>query len=81
MQLELAKQVTVHQEAGAEMMRTMKIVMPIMILFIGFSLPGAFSMYWLIGNVFTIGQTLVLKRDIIRTAREKKKLNKINIKK
>ena len=55
--------------------------MPIMILFIGFSLPGAFSMYWLIGNVFTIGQTLVLKRDIIRTAREKKKLNKINIKK
>jgi len=70
-----------EDQAGAEMMRTMKIVMPIMILFIGFSLPGAFSMYWLIGNVFTIGQTLVLKRDIIRTAREKKKLNKINIKK
>jgi len=70
-----------ENQSGAEMMKTMKIVMPIMILVIGFSLPGAFSMYWLIGNLFTIGQTLFLKRDIIRASIEKKKIEKANIKK
>jgi membrane protein insertase, YidC/Oxa1 family, C-terminal domain len=37
-------------------------IMPAMILFIAITLPSALSLYWVFSNLFTIGQTLVLKR-------------------
>ena len=52
----------------------MKIVMPIMILFMGFTLPGALSIYWSIGNIFTIIQTLVLKKNDIKAEKDRKKM-------
>ncbi len=61
---------------GANMMKQMSIMMPLMILFMGVYLPGALSLYWVLGNVVTIGQTLVLKRDKIAAAREQKKMKK-----
>jgi YidC/Oxa1 family membrane protein insertase len=63
-----------EEAAGSDMMKSMKIVMPLMILFMGFTLPGALSIYWSIGNLFTIGQTLILKRHDIKAARDRKKM-------
>ncbi|KMK75675.1 membrane protein insertase YidC [Alkalihalobacillus pseudalcaliphilus] len=45
---------------SAEMPQQMKVIMyimPIMIIVAGLSLPSALSMYWVIGNIFTIFQT------------------------
>ncbi|MBL0701592.1 MAG: YidC/Oxa1 family membrane protein insertase [Spiroplasma sp.] len=66
-----------ESQDGAQMMKTMKIAMPLMILFFGFTLPGALSLYWIIGNIFTILQTLILKKDIIKATRDKNKLKSI----
>ncbi len=62
--------------AGSNMMKQMSIIMPIMILMMGFTLPGALSLYWILSNGITIIQTLVLKRDKISAAREQKRINK-----
>ncbi len=64
--------------SGAAMMKQMSIIMPIMILFMGFSLPGALSLYWVLSNGVTIIQTLVLKRDKIAAAREQKRIDKMS---
>jgi YidC/Oxa1 family membrane protein insertase len=63
-------------QADNQMMKTMKYVMPGMILVMGLSFPGALSLYWLIGNVFTIVQTLIIKRDDIKAERDRRKMNK-----
>lgn len=66
-----------EQAAGSDMMKSMKIVMPLMILFFGFTMPGALSVYWTVGNIVTILQTLVLKREDIKRVNDKKKLEKM----
>ncbi|GAF65730.1 stage III sporulation protein J [Bacillus sp. TS-2] len=46
--------------SGAQMPKQMKLVMyimPVMIIFAGLSLPSALSLYWVVGNIFTILQT------------------------
>lgn len=44
-------------------MQMMMIMMPLMILAIGVTLPSALSLYWVYGNIFTIAQTYFLYRD------------------
>lgn len=51
--------------AAADVSNSMLKVMPIMILFMGWSLPGALSIYWVVGNLVTLGQTLYFKRETI----------------
>lgn len=63
---------------GMGAMRGMMYVMPIMIFIFGLKLPGALSIYWVVGNIFAIAQTLYLKRSTIQTERQKKKLLKEN---
>ena len=41
-------------------MAVMTYVMPLMIAFIGFSLPSALSLYWVVGNLFMIGQIFII---------------------
>lgn len=36
-------------------------IMPIMILFMAFKFPSALSLYWVVGNIFMIGQTYFIK--------------------
>ncbi len=62
--------------AGSDMMKTMKWMMPVMILFFGFTLPGAMSLYWLIGNIVMIIQTSIYKREDIQRNRMRKKMEK-----
>ncbi len=62
--------------AGSDMLKTMKYTMPLMIFVFGLKLPGALSLYWVIGNIFMILQTLVIKREDIQRVRAQKKMNK-----
>lgn len=68
------KKIKPAKSANADMMRSMKIVMPIMILWMGFTFPGALALYWSIGNIFTIVQTLIVRRKQIADYRAKAKL-------
>lgn len=64
--------------AGSDMMKTMKWMMPAMILLFGFTLPGAMSLYWIIGNVLMIVQTSIYKKEDIQKNRLRKKMEKQN---
>ncbi len=51
--------------------KSMLYVMPIMIFAMGWSLPGALSIYWVVGNIVTIAQTAYFKRHKIFNQRNK----------
>ena len=48
--------------AQAGMMKAMQYVFPIMIFAMGRSFPAGLTLYWIIGNLFTIVQTMLLSR-------------------
>jgi YidC/Oxa1 family membrane protein insertase len=48
--------------AMAPMMKVMQVFFPVMILMMGRSVPAGLTMYWFLGNVFTIGQTFLLRK-------------------
>ena len=52
-------------------MRMFTYVMMAMIIFMGFMLPSAMGVYWFVGALFSIGQTLIIEK--INSARAKKK--------
>ena len=63
--------------AQNQQMNNMKLftyVMMAMIIFMGFTLPSAMGVYWFVGALFSIVQTLVVEK--INSARAKKKGNK-----
>ncbi|MFV9510302.1 membrane protein insertase YidC [Tepidibacillus sp. LV47] len=45
---------------AAQQQKIMSIMMPLMILFIGTTLPSALALYWVVGNIFTILQTKLI---------------------
>ena len=52
-------------DMGAQMqpmMKVMRVFMPIFIFVIGRQMPAGLCIYWFIGNLFTVGQTWMLKR-------------------
>ena len=49
-------------EEQQKQMKMMTMLSPIMILFFSFSAPAALPLYWSIGGLFLIGQTLLLNR-------------------
>ena len=50
----------------ASTMNTMLIIMPLMSIWIAFSLPASMGTYWIVNNVFTLVQELVLTWFIVR---------------
>lgn len=60
------------QPEGSGAGKSMMYTMPIMILFMGISLPSALSLYWVISNAFSVGQTLVMNNPykVIREREE-----------
>jgi len=44
------------------MMKMMKIFMPVFLVVIARQMPSGLALYWMIGNLFTVGQTWLLKR-------------------
>ncbi len=61
---------------GSGMVKSMLYVMPLMIFMFGLSMPGAISIYWIVGNVVSILQTAFFKRSEIQTHRQRKKIEK-----
>jgi YidC/Oxa1 family membrane protein insertase len=55
------KQSTAGQPAAGGM-GAMTVMMPFMIVFFSFNLPAGLPLYWLVGNVFSIGQHYILTR-------------------
>ncbi len=55
-------------------MSVMLYLMPLMIFFIGFSLPAAISLYWVVSNAFTLGQTMLLNNPYKIIAEREAKL-------
>ncbi|TCS80820.1 membrane protein insertase YidC [Tepidibacillus fermentans] len=45
---------------AVQQQKIMSIMMPLMILFIGITLPSALALYWVVGNIFTIAQTKLI---------------------
>ncbi|MFD1362642.1 YidC family membrane integrase SpoIIIJ [Lentibacillus salinarum] len=46
-------------------MMVMLYVMPIMIVVMGFILPAALALYWVVGNVFMIAQTVFIRKPMM----------------
>lgn len=52
---------------------SMMYIMPALILFMGITLPSALSLYWVVGNAFSVAQTLLLNNPFkIKKEREEK---------
>lgn len=66
-----------EQEGAAQSsMRIMLYVMPVIIFFTARSLPGALSVYWVTGSIFTIVQTIVFRRGHLSTAWQRRKMTR-----
>lgn len=55
------QKITMKGQEDNPQMKAMLYIMPIMIVVFAINLPSALSMYWVVGNVFMIIQTLVVK--------------------
>jgi len=44
------------------MMKVMRVFMPVFIVVMARTMPAGLSIYWMFGNLFTVGQTQILKR-------------------
>ena len=50
----------------SQMLKVQQIMMPAMILFMGFAAPSGLVLYWITGNLFTMTQTIVLRKIMER---------------
>src|SRR5699024_11094491 len=50
---------------SAQMMSVMLYMMPIMITVFGFFLPAALPLYWVIGNIFMVAQTILIRKPMM----------------
>jgi len=56
---------TTFQEDFARSMQTqVKYVLPIVIIFVAYTMGGAIALYWITSNIFAIGQELYVKRKL-----------------
>ena len=59
-----------QQAAANATNKTMMLIMPLMTLWIGYTLPAALSLYWLAQSVFSAIQDLILNKAYLRKIRE-----------
>jgi len=43
-------------------------MMPIMITVFAFFFPAALALYWVVGNIFMVAQTLLIRRPMMKNA-------------
>ncbi len=53
-------------QLGSTMQKQMKYMMPILIVFIGLKLPAAVAVYWIVNNIFTLVQEMILRARLAR---------------
>lgn len=70
------KMMTASQPAAndqaASTQKTMNLITPFMILFVGYSNPTGLVLYWTVSNLFQIGQQYVVKRIVTTDVKEVK---------
>lgn len=73
-----SKLTMMSQPDGGGQTKVMLYTMPAMILFVGISLPSALSLYWVISNAFSVGQTLIMNNPykIIAAREEEERIKK-----
>lgn len=66
------------QAEGSNAGKSMMYTMPVMILFMGISLPSALSLYWVVSNAFSVAQTMLLNNPykIIREREEEERVRR-----
>lgn len=69
---------TMSQAESNPTTTSMMYIMPALILFMGITLPSALSLYWVVGNAFSVGQTLLLNNPfkIIKEREDKIKVER-----
>lgn len=57
-------------------MKMMLYMMPIMITVFAFFFPAALALYWVVGNIFMVAQTLFIRRPMLKQEEKKQSLSK-----
>lgn len=57
-------------------MQMMLYMMPIMITVFAFFFPAALALYWVVGNIFMVAQTLFIRRPMLKKQKEQESLSK-----
>lgn len=65
--------------AGNPSMGLMTVISPLMSVFIGLTLPGIISIYWIVGTLFRLIITLWFKRHAIKQMLDRKKIQKTTV--
>lgn len=55
-------------QGGPNPMAMMLYIMPVMIIVFAMALPAALPLYWIVGNVFMIAQTLLIRKPLMNEA-------------
>lgn len=55
--------------ANNPQMKIMLYIMPIMITVFAFAFPSALALYWVVGNVFMVAQTILIRRPMMKKAK------------
>jgi YidC/Oxa1 family membrane protein insertase len=55
---------TIKEDVAKSMHMQMKYIMPIIIGFVAYSISAAVALYWLTGNIFSIGQELLVRKQL-----------------
>ncbi len=65
-----AKEGQQANDQAAAMSKSMMLFMPLMMLWLSFTLPAAMTLYWIISNIFAIVQTILSNIYYVQPARE-----------
>ncbi len=57
-----------NAQAQNPQMKIMLYVMPLFIVVIGMFFPSALALYWVVGNVFMVVQTILIRKPMMKTA-------------
>ncbi|KND48535.1 MAG: YidC/Oxa1 family membrane protein insertase [Parcubacteria bacterium C7867-005] len=55
------------EDLAQSMQTQMKYIFPVLVFFISYKISGVIALYWLTSNLFTIGQEIVVRRNIPKT--------------
>ena len=61
---EPGKELTFQEEFSRNMSLQMKYIFPVMVFFIAYSISSAIALYWIVSNLFSIGQELYVKKSV-----------------
>ena len=63
-------------DAQAKQMKTMNTFMVVFIGFVSFSLPAAIGLYWIVSNIATIGQNMIMNKPSEPKSKKVKEIKK-----